>query len=317
MDIILKQTGKNVVPIEWGTEMLMGAGVALLTSLAWAISSIILKFLTDSIDTLTINTLRMWVGAILLITIACVTGRQMVLQAIPLQSMSYIILSGILAMAIGDTLYIKCLALLDASMAFPISQCAFVVLASFAAILLLNEPFTPITMAGGLLVVYGIYLIVAIRERTPGTGGVKRVDKKGVIIALLAAVIWTASTIALKAGSEGIDPILVAAVRISVSAVALSIIAAPQGRKRFRVLEAQGLKGVSLIAAAGVSTYGVAAVGYVSALQMIGAGKTVLLTTSAPLFALPFSIVILKERPTRSTIWGISISVAGVCLVVI
>jgi len=298
--------------------MLLGAGVALLTSLAWAISSIILKFLTDSIDTLTINTFRMWVGALLLAAILWVTGKQTMLHAIGPQAMSYVILSGILAMAIGDTLYIKCLALLDASMAFPISQCAFVVLASLAAILLLNEPFTWVTMAGGLLVVYGIYLIVSVEEKVSGPNTPpNRADKKGVAIALLSAVIWTASTVALKAGAEGIDPILVAAIRISVSAVVLSIVALPQRRKRFTVIKAQGLRGISLIAAAGVSTYGVAAVGYVSALQMIGAGKTVLLTTSAPLFALPFSIVILRERPTRSTIWGILVSVAGVCLVVL
>jgi drug/metabolite transporter (DMT)-like permease len=73
---------------------------------------------------------------------------------------------------------------------------------------------------------------------------------------------------------------------------------------------------VTLAASAGILTYGVAAVGYVAAIQMIGAGKTVLLTTTAPLFVLPFSIFILKEKPTYYTIAGIVLCVGGIGLVV-
>ena len=39
-------------------------------------------------------------------------------------------------------------------------------------------------------------------------------------------------------------------------------------------------------------------------IQLIGVGRTVLLTTTAPLFVLPFSILILKETPMRYTIAG-------------
>ena len=46
-------------------------------------------------------------------------------------------------------------------------------------------------------------------------------------------------------------------------------------------------------------------------------GENVLLTASAPLFTLPLSILILKEKPTRFAIRGIIISVLGVCLVVV
>ena len=71
------------------------------------------------------------------------------------------------------------------------------------------------------------------------------------------------------------------------------------------------------MASAGLLTYGVAAVGYISAIQLIGAGKTVLLTAIAPIFALPFAIFILGEKPTKYTLWGVMLSVIGVWLVVV
>lgn len=297
--------------------MLLGAGIALLTSLAWAISSIILKSLTDRIDTVSINTIRMWVGSILLLTVVITSDRHTAIFDMPMESLVYVVISGILAMAIGDTIYIKGLALLDASIAFPISQCAFVVIASLAAILLLDEPYTWITGIGAFLVMTGIYLIASGENGKAKTEGLKSISKKGVFIALLAAVIWTASTVTLKIGAEGMDVFLVAAIRISVSAVVLTFIAIPRRKQGVLQLKQYDPKTLGLIATAGLLTYGVAAVGYVSAIQIIGAGKTVLLTASAPLFALPISVVFLNERPTRSTIAGIIISVAGVCLVVL
>jgi len=50
-------------------------------------------------------------------------------------------------------------------------------------------------------------------------------------------------------------------------------------------------------------------------MQLIGAGKTVLLTAVAPLFILPFAVLILREKLTRYVLAGIFICVAGIYLV--
>lgn len=297
--------------------MLLGAGIALLTSLSWALSSIIIKPLTSRIPTLFINTFRMWLGSTLLLSFILISGKYTAIPDIPLPSLIYVIVSGVLAMAIGDTSYIKSLSMLDASIAFPIAQCAFVLLAGLAAILWLNEPYTWITVAGAILVMLGIYLVASEGNGKAGTLHNKTVNVKGVFVALFAAVIWASSTITLKIGAQGIDPFVVAAIRISCSAVVLTGLSAIRGNKAVFQLKQYGAKSLLLICVAGMLTYGVAAVGYVSAIQMIGAAKTVLLTTSAPLFALFFSILFLKERPTRSTIVGIIASVGGVILVVV
>lgn len=295
---------------------MIGVGIALLTALAWAISSIILKSLTDRIDTLSINTIRMWVPSVILIAFILTTHRHADLLNIPLQPLVLVITSGIIAMAIGDTLYIESLALLDASIAFTIAQCAFVTMATTAAIVFLDEPFTRTTVAGAALVLFGILLMARSGKEKAGTIDHKKINGKGVVITLITAIIWTASTMMLKVGATEMDPVLAAGMRIVTSAILLTTFAVSRRGSTALQLRKYGPKGLALIATAGVLTYGIAAVGYVSAIQMIGAGRTVLLTSTAPLFALPFSIIFLKERPTRSAIAGILVCVAGICLVV-
>lgn len=295
---------------------MLGAGIALLTSLAWSISSICVKLVADKINSLVINTLRTCVGSALLISLIFVTGRYQDFPLIPWGSLAYVVISGVLAMAIGDTIYIKSVALLDVSIAFPLSQVSFILLAILSAILFLGEKFTWITVVGAVLVIIGIYLMTSSRVRRGYPGGNRTINPKGLLFILIAILAWTGATILLKIGVTGVDPFIAAGLRISTSAIVLLFFLARPGREAIS-LRLIGRKNLVLVATAGLLTYGVAAVGYISAIQLIGAGKTVLLTAIAPIFALPFSILILKEKPTRFTLLGVMISVVGVWLVVL
>ncbi|MBS4021318.1 MAG: EamA family transporter [Dethiobacter sp.] len=52
-----------------------------------------------------------------------------------------------------------------------------------------------------------------------------------------------------------------------------------------------------------------------TAMQLIGAGRTVLISASAPLFVMPFSVMVLKEKPTLYATIGVLVCVSGVVLV--
>ncbi|NVM25934.1 MAG: DMT family transporter [Desulfobacterales bacterium] len=295
---------------------MLGAGIAILTALAWAGSSIILKSLTAKIDTLSLNTLRLWVGSVILLAFIPLSGRGADFLHTPFLPLVYVIASGIIAMAIGDSIYIESLSVLDASIAFPIAQCSFPVLTVLVAVLLLGETFTWITGAGTVLVVLGIYLIAAAGKRAKVSRVQETVSEKGVIFALMAAAAWTTAAATLKIGVTDMDAFVAAGIRIPASAIVLSLLALRRRKKGTLQFKEYGHRSIALAAAAGILTYGVAAVGYVTAIQLIGVGRTVLLTTTAPLFVLPFSILILKETPTRYTIAGTFVCVAGICLVV-
>jgi drug/metabolite transporter (DMT)-like permease len=288
-----------------------------MTSLAWSFSSICVKVAAEKADSLGINTLRTAVGASLLILFVAFTGRYQAFSNASGFSLGCVVLSGLSAMVIGDTLYIKSMSFLDVSLAFPLSQVSFILLAVLAAALFLGEPMTGYTLLGAGLVVSGVYLMTSSRGAAVKPGRRKDIHPKGLLYLLIAVTAWTLATLLLKIGVVRLDPFVAACVRISTSALILLMLFSFRGKKKTPSLAQWGKKYVLLVILAGFLTYGVAAVGYITAIQWIGAGKTVILTASAPIFALPLAVFILKERPTRLNMLGVLISVVGVWLVVI
>jgi drug/metabolite transporter (DMT)-like permease len=137
----------------------------------------------------------------------------------------------------------------------------------------------------------------------------------GVGVALATAIIWAFGTLILSMGLEGgIDPVLVSAVRIPL-VVALSLAAAGQQRQLGSVRRLDR-RTWALICAAGILGWAVGSTLYSVALQMIGPGKAALISSTAPIFGVPLSALFLKERPTRNTLIGTVITVAGIVLVV-
>ena len=141
----------------------MGAVYALIAALCWAGSGTILKSLTTRIDTLSLNTLRLCVVSILLLALIPLSGRGIEFINTPLMPLVYLIISGVIALAIGDTIFIKSLSYLNVSQAFPIALCSNPVFTMLLAVLLLGESFTWVTGLGTFFVLLGIYLITSTR----------------------------------------------------------------------------------------------------------------------------------------------------------
>jgi drug/metabolite transporter (DMT)-like permease len=185
------------------------------------------------------------------------------------------------------------------------------------AILFLGEPFTWVSGIGAALVISGVYL-VAVFGKGVGTPTSAGANAKGGILALAAAIAWTLGAVTLKLGVTNMDTFVAAAIRITVSAIALTCLVLYRRLEDGTLqLRKYGRRNVVLAACTGLLAYGVAGVAYVTAMQLIGAGRTVLITGIAPILILPFSILILKEKLSRYGIFGILTCVAGVCLVVL
>jgi len=289
-----------------------GVIIALVASLAWAGSSILVKYVSSKIDSISINTIRLWVGSVILIALVFITGRSGNILQLPLLPVLMVIASGILSNAIGDTVYIQSLSYLDVSIAYPISQSAFPLLTLIVAILFLNETFTWFNILGALFVIAGIVMIVR-NNKKPGT--TDKISRKGVVLSLIAAILWTAGSVTLKIGLTKVDTFLAAAIRVTASALILTTLAFGRKSPDRMKLNTYGTRNLLFVAAAGILTYAIGAIGYVTAIHLIGAGKTVLLSASAPIFLLPFSVLILKEHPTRLALVGVFVSVVGICLV--
>jgi len=295
---------------------LIGALCALGVALTWAGGSIILKFLTVKIDALSLSTLRLWFISLCLLAFIPLSGRSAEFMHTPLQSVVYVAISGVFAFAIGDAIYIKSLSFLDVSQAYPTAICSQPVFTMFLAVLLLKESFTWLTGVGAFLVLLGVYLITTGKksEADSASGGISR---KGVILAITAAVLWAIAASTLKMGVIGLDPFVAVAIRMPSGAIVLSLFTLTQKRRGTLQFQRYGSRSVALAATEGLLSLGIGGVLFVLGTQLIGVGRTVLLSSVSPLFLLPFSVLFLKEKLTGYALVGILICVAGIYLVAI
>jgi len=296
--------------LQYGQNMI-GVVVSLAAALAWAGSSTILKYLSSKVDAISLNAIRLWVGSIILLSFVFLSGRAGELFQTDSLAIVTVAVSGIVAVAIGDTVYIKSLSFLDVSHAYPIAQSVFPVLVLLTAILFLDESFAWVNIMGGALVLLGIYLIT----RTGKSRTADRFTGRGVALALIAAALWAGGSIALKFGITEMDSFVAAAIRIPAAAVILTGLVLSQRRWYRLQFPKYSTRTALLLVSTGILTYGVAAVCYVLAIQLLGVGKTVLLTAVSPLFLLPLSVFILKEHLKLPALVGVLVSVVGMCLV--
>jgi len=296
---------------------MMGVIYALTAALAWAGSSTIIKSITTKIDVLSLSALRLCVASLLLFAVISLSGRITEFINTPLMPLVYVIISGIIGLAVGDTVFIKSLSYLDVSRAFPIAQCAYPVFTMLLAVSLLGESFTWVTGLGTFLVLLGIYLITSTWKASGINSTSGRISGKGIVLALIAGIVWAVATVTLKLGVMDMDPLVAGAIRISSAAIVLLSFALSQRKRGALQLRKYGSPSLALALTSGFISPGMGMVFFIIAIQLLGAGKTAVLSATSPLFLLPFSVFILKERLTRLTLIGIFTGVTGICLVAI
>ena len=294
---------------------MIGTIYALTAALSWAGSSAILKSLTAKIDALSLNALRLCVIFLLLLAIIPLSGRATEFVNTPLISLVYLIISGVIALAIGETIFIKSLSYLDVSQAFPIAQCSYPVFTMILAVSLLGESFTWVGGLGAFFVLLGMYLIMSTRKTSGINSASGRISRKGIVLALTAGAAWATSSVTLKLGVLDMDPLVTAAIRVSSATTVFLPFALSQRKRGALQLRRYGSRSLALALTSGIIGPGVGMVLFIIAIQSIGAGKTAVLAATSLPFLLPFSGFILKEKLTRLTLMGIVIGIAGICLV--
>jgi len=177
---------------------------ALAAALIWAYASVSYRGYVEKLGVFKLNALRMFYASLALLIPALYLGLG--------RGAVYAALSGVLSLALGDSLYLKALRTAGVSLAVPAAY-SYVILEQFIAVLL-GEPLKAAYLAAAGLTVAGVYLLVAGHDR--GSLG-------GILYALGAAAAWSAGYAAVKvAGVGGLSPISVAFVRV---AAALPVLA--------------------------------------------------------------------------------------------
>jgi drug/metabolite transporter (DMT)-like permease len=293
-------------------EMMFGIATGLLASAIYAVSVVVYKSQSGSIRPLAISSVKMWV-ALAFMTALVVLPISPEPFYIPQEALAYLVVSVILGAVLGDYFYLTAQERIGVSYAFPIAM-SFPIFTYLLAIAVgLEEPLLSRSI-GILLAVMGVILISKEQGQDEDRSVKRNLDKFGIGLALLVAILYAMGTILLQIGVEDISPIDSNFVRVTFGSIAfipLFLVAKHRG------MPTPSRRTTKIIAVAGLFGMGLGSLLYVSTVKFVGAAVTSVIGSLSPLFALPISMIFLKERITRVAMVGVVVTIAGVILVVL
>ena len=286
----------------------LGAVYSLASALIWTLLGLVARALSPYLNALAINMLRSAIGGAFLAILALALGGFGALRAVSPVSWVYLTASIITAIAVGDTVFFESTKTLGLARAMTVSM-VYPPIASLLAVWVFDERITPAIAAGGMVTLGGLALLVG--ERAPGASGGPRGGRRGLALALLAAVAWAVSTVLIKAPLHEVEPVTVQAVRLPLAGALLWL--TPWARGTGRVVRAHPRTLVPLLILLGVLT-AASSVTFVLGLQLAGVTLASILSATAPLFALPIGLVAFGERVTWRAVAGAAICIAGIAI---
>jgi len=289
------------------TDLTWGIAGGLGTGMTWAATTILVRSLSGTLTPAGITAVRSTVAGSILLAIALATGNGGEVVRMPLWVVLALWASIIIAMGFGDPMFFASMDHLGVTRALVLSM-ANPLLTTLVGIGLLGEPITLPRAAGILLVVGGLVLIIAGK----GDGGTeRRATRRGMRLVFWAAGAWAVSAVILKPPLQVVSVVAASAVRIPMGGLFLWM--TPWTRGTLRAIanstpaERTRLGAICLLSAFGSLLF-------TSGIKFGGVAIGNVLASTSPLFTLPFEVWVLGQRPSRQTVLGAVVTVAGVGL---
>lgn len=304
-------------------ELLLGSAIALFTALLWGISTNIYQSQRKEATPIAISAIKMWTAMVAMTFLVLLPFRSGPFY-VPLESAVFLISSVTVGLVIGDLVYLISQERIGVSYAFPISN-TYPILTYLIAIVFVGEPIIVSRIIGVVVAVSGVILISRSQAMVQGPRncvacpesderGHRATDWTGLGFALLAALCWATGSVLLQRGVEGIDPIDANFVRMVFGSALFLPIAGVALRRGMPRPTGRATKIVLL---AGLFGMTIGSLLYTYAVKLVGAAVAALMGSTSPLFALPISILALKEGFSSKSILGAVMTVIGVILVIV
>jgi drug/metabolite transporter (DMT)-like permease len=286
------------------SDATFGALCALASALSWSVTSLMARALIVHYGSVTINAVRSGIAGVLLVAVVVAIDGPHTLTAMSRATFVQLTISIVAAIGIGDTVFFESTRAIGLSRAMTIAT-TYPVGAALLAAAFLHEPLTVPVIVGSVLTLGGIALIVNVRsdDTRPEHLGF------GLWTAVLASAAWAVSTVMMKLPLTEIEPLTAQAVRLPLASVLLWLTpwtwgAGPAMRKA-------GRGPLVTIAALSVIT-AASSVLFVAGLKYAGVAVGAVLSSTAPVFALPLGVLFLGERVSAVTVAGVLLALAGI-----
>ncbi len=288
-------------------DRLFYCGVSLLSACSWALGAILWRRLGERLSSYGMNLAKTAIGALFLGVFLLAAGA----GPVDARSAAYLALSGIVGIAVGDTFFFLALMELGPRRASLMGSLNPVAIAVAAAVFLGERP-TPAAWAGIGAASFGVGWVLWERAGTaPGEASASLGIRYGIL-----SVLCTAGGVLLaKVGVAAVPTVHAAWIRLVAGAAGLALWGASRAELGRWV---EPLRQGALLAKVAVVVAVVVFGGFwlsLVALKHIDAAVAGPLNATAPLFILPMSAVLMKERLSLRAVLGAGIAVGGVALI--
>jgi drug/metabolite transporter (DMT)-like permease len=288
-------------------EPTLGALCALGSACTWAVTSLLVRTLNPVLGSVAINALRSTASGVLLLGAVLLLRGPAALAGISVETLVLLAVSIIAAIAIGDTVFFDSTRRLGLARGMTVAM-TYPLLSAVLAAAFLDEPLSPRLAAGSALTLLGLALIVWDRS---GLALPARGWWIGVGGATLAAIAWSVSVIALKAPLREVDAVTAQAIRLPIAGGLLFMTPWARGAvSRVRDGERRVVARLALLSILTASS----SVMFVAAVKYSGVAVAAVLSSTAPMFALPLGLLFLGERLTAGPIVGTVVAVVGIAV---
>ena len=294
------------------TDLLIGSAIGLIAAFLWAISTNVYKSQSDEATPMAIATLKIWMSLVVMAVIVMLPFRTTPFF-MPFNSFIYLAASMTMGFVIGDLAYLTAQERIGVSYAYPIAA-TFPIYTYIIAIFVVGEEILVTRFLGIILAVFGIIVISREQASVQDNEESTKFNRIGLALAVITALCWSIGSVLLQIGVADVDPIDANFIRMVFGAGLIAPLFLGSIRKGAPRPTRRATK-IILIAA----IFGMAAGSllYTYAVKLIGATISSVLGSISPLFALPISIIFLKEKFSYRSILGALLTVSGVILVVL
>jgi drug/metabolite transporter, DME family len=283
----------------------LGALCALGSGLTWAVINLMVRTLTPTFNSVSINALRTTVAGGLLAAWVLAARGVAEFTSVSAGDFFLLTLSIVLASSLGDTVFFESTPRVGLAPAMTISM-TYPLMAAVFATVFLGEPLTPRMLVGSVLTLGGLVMIVAAR----GGGAHDRPQWwLGFGCAIFASLAWALSAILLKAPLREMDAVTVQALRMPIAG--LLLFATPWVRgtlgrvARCAPAELWRVAVLCLLTVASSTLF-------TAGLKYAGVALGTVLSSTAPMWAVPLGLVGLGERLPPLALIGLVTTVAGI-----
>ncbi len=288
----------------------LGDAMAIGCAVAWALAVMAFRRLRH-VDPAALNLFKNTLASGLLILTMAALGMPLQLDRSG-ADWAGLVLSGVLGLAVADTLFFAGLQRIDASVA-AVTDCAYSPTVLLLSALFLGEAMRPSLLIGAPVVVVGLLVVAWTSEKARRTSA--RIDRVGVLLAVAGVLSTAAAVVIAQPALQRSELVEATTVRLVAGAAALFLAQLATGRIRtglsmFRPQAAwkEAIPGTLL------GTY-IAMVLWLGGMKYGTASRAALLNQSAVIFVLLFSRFAGEQVPMRRWI-GAAIAVAGVIVVI-